>query len=121
MRCATYFYGWRFKTAFPCNASSSLSRFLALVACAPEVPTDSRRHEGKGKRGRQGQLDPPRNCSLECNLYPFTHHFMWSRGGEYLRYCSERYRRYRGLSIFIFILDTISDNQYLSGIFRYLA
>ena len=41
--------------------------------------------------------------------------------GEYLRYSSERYRRYRGLSIFIFILDTISDNQYLSGIFRYLA
>ena len=37
--------------------------------------------------------------------------------GEYLRYSSERYRRYRGLSIFI--LDTISDNQYLSSIFRH--
>ena len=49
------------------------------------------------------------------SLYPRV------RVGEYLRYSSERYRRYRGLSIFIFILDTISDNQYLSGIFRYLA
>ena len=58
-----------FKTTFPCNASSSLSRFLALRARAPEVPTDPRRHEEKGKRGRQGQLDPLRNCSLECNLY----------------------------------------------------
>ena len=47
------------------------------------------------------------------SLYPRV------RVGEYLRYSSERYRRYRGLSIFI--LDTISKNQYLIGIFRYMA
>ena len=41
-----------------------------------------------------------------------------SRVGEYLRYSSERYGRYRGLSIFIFILDTISRKQYLSQGYR---
>ena len=41
------------------------------------------------------------------------------RVGEYLRYSSERYRRYGGFSIFI--LDTILRKQYLSGIFSYLA
>ena len=41
--------------------------------------------------------------------------------GEYLRYSSERYRRYGGFSIFIFILDTILRKKYLSGIFSYLA
>ena len=48
-------------------------------------------------------------------------HWIKSRVGEYLRYSSERYRRYRGCQYLIFILDTLFKSQYLNGIFRYLV
>ena len=44
-----------------------------------------------------------------------------SRVGEYLRYSSKRYRRYRGSQYLIFILDTFLGSQYLIFIFRYFT
>ena len=47
--------------------------------------------------------------------------FLRNRVGEYLRYSSERYRRYRGSQYLIFILDTFLGSQYLICIFRYFT
>ena len=43
------------------------------------------------------------------------------KSGEYLRYNSERYRRYRASQHLNLILDKLAECQYVNGILRYLA
>ena len=69
----------------------------------------------------QGPLDVSTFTYVLGPLWPTGNKLIFSRVGEYLRYSSERYRRYRGSQYLIFILDTFLGSQYLICIFRYFT